>query len=106
VNMRFIKPLDTEVLENISQRFTNIVTVEENSVVGGFGSAVLEALAAAGKSHCNVKIHGLIDGYVTQGTPAELLQLTKLDAAGIAEVVQQFHKEHVQPTILPGRKAQ
>ncbi len=106
VNMRFIKPLDIEVLESISQRFTNIVTVEENSIVGGFGSAVLEALSASGRSHCNVKIHGLIDGYVTQGTPSELLQLTKLDAAGIAEVVQQFHKEHVQPTILPGRKAQ
>jgi 1-deoxy-D-xylulose-5-phosphate synthase len=90
VNMRFVKPLDKEMLADLSRRFSKIITVEENSIVGGFGSAVLEELAATGRSDVKVKIHGLIDGYVTQGTPAELLSLTQLDAAGIANVVRQF----------------
>ncbi|NUN70612.1 MAG: 1-deoxy-D-xylulose-5-phosphate synthase [Bacteroidetes bacterium] len=90
VNMRFIKPLDTAALKDLSARFRKIVTVEENSTVGGFGSAVLEELAVTAPSVA-VKLHGLPDGYVTQGTPAELLRLTKLDAPGIAEVVAAFH---------------
>ncbi len=106
VNMRFIKPLDIELLEDISNRFTTIVTVEENSIVGGLGSAVLEAFSAMYKTNLHVKLHGLKDGYVTQGTPAELLRLTKLDADGIAETVKEFHQHHAQQIKLPGRKAQ
>ena len=102
VNMRFIKPLDTILLEDISNRFTTIITVEENSIVGGFGSAVLETLSSMNKSNLHVKIHGLIDGYVTQGTPVELLQVTKLSAEGIAEIVKEFYQQHSK---LPGRKA-
>jgi 1-deoxy-D-xylulose-5-phosphate synthase len=106
VNMRYIKPLDLNALEEITQRFTQIITVEENSVVGGFGSAVLEACSAMGKTHIAIKVHGLIDGYVTHGSPSELLQMTKLDAEGIAETVKEFHQNQTQPTIIPGRKAQ
>lgn len=91
VNMRFVKPLDRAMLNDLSRRFTKIVTVEENSVVGGFGSAVLEEFSAMGRSDIKVKVHGLIDGYVTQGTPAELQKLTQLDAEGIASIVQQFY---------------
>lgn len=106
VNMRFVKPLDIDVLKNISERFKTIVTIEENSIVGGFGSSVLEAFAAMGKVHLHVKVHGLADGYVTHGSPSELLAMTKLDAAGIAEVVKQFYIQHTQPVTLPERKAQ
>jgi 1-deoxy-D-xylulose-5-phosphate synthase len=106
VNMRFIKPLDVKALEEIANRFRCIVTVEENSVVGGFGSAVLEAYAAMGKTNVSVHVHGLIDGYVTQGTPAELLRLTKLDSQGIAETVKAYLLKQTQPTIVSGRKAQ
>ncbi len=60
-----------------------VVTVEENSVVGGFGSAVLEELARSGLSPA-VTILGLPDGFVTQGPPRELLASCGLDAAGIA----------------------
>jgi 1-deoxy-D-xylulose-5-phosphate synthase len=91
VNMRFVKPLDLSVIENVAKRFSKIVTVEENSIVGGFGSAVLEAISSSGITNVNVKTHGLIDGYVTQGTPAELLKLTQLDAEGIAQVVKTFY---------------
>ncbi len=104
VNMRFIKPLDMALLEKIADTFTHVVTVEENSIVGGFGSAVLEAFVSLGKHRVNVLMHGLPDSYVTHGTPAELLRLTKLDAVGIAETVKKFHQTH--PSILPGRKAQ
>ncbi|HAP36583.1 MAG TPA: 1-deoxy-D-xylulose-5-phosphate synthase [Bacteroidetes bacterium] len=106
VNMRFIKPLDTELLEDITNRFTTIITVEENSIVGGFGSAVLEALSAMNKTNLNVKLHGLMDGYITQGTPSELLQLTKLDAEGIAEIVKNFYQLHSEQSKNSGRKAQ
>lgn len=91
VNMRFVKPLDLSVIENVAKRFSKIVTIEENSIVGGFGSAVLEAISSSGITNVNVKTHGLIDGYVTQGTPAELLKLTQLDAEGIAQVVKTFY---------------
>ncbi|MFZ4619723.1 MAG: 1-deoxy-D-xylulose-5-phosphate synthase [Bacteroidota bacterium] len=94
VNMRFVKPLDIECLKDIAQRFKNIVTVEENSVVGGFGSAVLEAVSAEGLTNVNVKVHGLVDGYVAQGTPVELMHMTKLDAEGISQIVKQFLKEN------------
>ncbi|MFA6440312.1 MAG: 1-deoxy-D-xylulose-5-phosphate synthase [Bacteriovoracaceae bacterium] len=105
VNMRFIKPIDTNTLAEIAQRFTQIITVEENSVVGGFGSAVLEALAAMNKTNIAVKVHGLVDGYVTHGTPTELLHSSKLDGHGIAEIVKEFHCYQIQPIIVPGRKA-
>ncbi len=106
INMRFIKPLDRDALENVANRFTNIVTVEENSIMGGFGSGVLEAFATMNKNHLNIKLHGLNDNYVTHGTPAELLHMTKLDAGGIAAIVKEFYVQHSQPAILPGRKAQ
>ncbi len=92
INMRFIKPLDRKKLEELAGRFKRIVTVEENSIIGGFGSGVLEEFASMNASSVSVKTHGLVDGYVTQGTPAELLRLTKLDAPGIAEVVKAFHR--------------
>jgi hypothetical protein len=57
-------------------------------------------------THLNIKIHGIQDGYVTQGTPAELLEMTRLDGKGIAGVVKDFYLQNKQPTILPGRKAQ
>ncbi len=92
INMRFIKPLDRKKLEELAGRFKRIVTVEENSIIGGFGSGVLEEFASMNAPSVSVKTHGLVDGYVTQGTPAELLRLTKLDAPGIAEVVKAFHR--------------
>ncbi len=106
VNMRFIKPLDVECLESIAGRFSTIVTVEENSVLGGFGSAVSEALTVLQVRNVKLKIHGLADGYVPHGTPAELLQMTKLDGNGIAAVVKEFYQQQTQQSQLPGRKAQ
>ncbi len=90
VNMRFIKPLDEERLHEIARRFTRVLTVEENVVTGGFGSGVLEAFARLGGTLPSVRIHGIPDGYVEHGTPAELYRLQQLDSAGIADVVREF----------------
>jgi 1-deoxy-D-xylulose-5-phosphate synthase len=90
VSMRFVKPIDLGMLESIAQRFDSIVTVEDNVVQGGFGSAVLEGLQTIGASHCSVRLHGLPDKFIEQGTPAELYKLCGLDARGIAAVTRDF----------------
>lgn len=82
VNMRFIKPLDIDMVNQIALTHTHIVTIEENVVAGGAGSAVLEALVANG--HCkDVLMLGLPDQYVEHGDHAKLLAECGLDAQGI-----------------------
>jgi 1-deoxy-D-xylulose-5-phosphate synthase len=90
VNMRFVKPIDDDLIRSIALRFDHILTVEDNVVQGGFGSAVLESLAKQGLTDVTIKLHGLPDTFVDHGTPAELYQLTKLDAAGIAELTKEL----------------
>jgi len=90
VNMRFVKPLDLDLLSVVAQKFTNIVTVEDHVIQGGFGSAILEGLQDLKVSHLSVKLHGLPDRYIDHGTPSELYQICKLDAEGIANVVLEF----------------
>lgn len=92
VDMRFVKPLDIAMLESLARRFDSIVTVEDNVIQGGFGSAILESLQTIGAAHCTVKLHGLPDKFVEHGTPAELYKLCKLDAQGIAETTREFLK--------------
>ncbi|MDL5037670.1 1-deoxy-D-xylulose-5-phosphate synthase [Comamonas resistens] len=81
-NMRWAKPLDEELLLQIAAEHGLIVTLEEGSIMGGAGSAVLEALAAHGLSK-NVLQLGLPDQFIEHGDPAKLLALQGLDAAGI-----------------------
>jgi 1-deoxy-D-xylulose-5-phosphate synthase len=90
VNMRFVKPIDLAILESLSKKFDSLVTVEDNVIQGGFGSAVLEGLQALGVTNCAVKLHGLPDKFVEHGTPAELYSLCGLDAKGIADVTREF----------------
>ena len=105
VNMKFIKPLDTELLEQIAHKFSMIVTVEENSVMGGFGSAVSEKLHEFNTWNGRLLIHGLSDNFVTHGSPSELLRATSLDAEGIAAVVKAFYHRADQTNYFPERKA-
>jgi 1-deoxy-D-xylulose-5-phosphate synthase len=86
VNMRFVKPLDTTLLDDIAGRFAEVVTIENNSVVGGFGAGVSEYLASRRASGAHVTIHGIPDQFIDHGTPNELLAELKLDAQGIAAV--------------------
>ena len=86
VNMRWAKPLDTALLLDIAARHTSLVTVEEGAVMGGAGSAVAEALNAAGVTVPLLHL-GLADEFIEHGDPAHLLSLQGLDAAGITQSV-------------------
>lgn len=90
VNMRFVKPLDETLLDEIASRFINILTVEDHVIHGGFGSAVLEYLSKKKYFHLNVQLHGVPDEFIEQGTPNELYALLKLDPPGIASIVKEF----------------
>ena len=88
VNMRWAKPLDLDLLMQVAASHQAVVTLEEGAVQGGAGSAVAEALHAAGKT-LPVLLLGLRDEFTTHGDPARLLALQGLDAAGIQASVQE-----------------
>lgn len=92
VNMRFVKPLDTNLLDDVARRFDKIVTVEENSIVGGFGSGVLEYFADKHYKNDIVRI-GIPDKFIDHGTQAELHDMIGIDANGIFEKVRVFCKD-------------
>ena len=87
VNMRWAKPLDTELLLQVARSHEALVTVEEGVVMGGAGSAVAEALAAAGIAKPLLQL-GLPDAFVEHGDPTRLLALQGLDASGIETAVR------------------
>jgi 1-deoxy-D-xylulose-5-phosphate synthase len=90
VNMRWAKPLDTELLLQVARSHQALVTVEEGAVMGGAGSAVLETLQSAGVLVPVLQL-GLSDQFVEHGDPAKLLALQGLDADGIqAAITQRF----------------
>jgi 1-deoxy-D-xylulose-5-phosphate synthase len=73
INARFVKPLDEELIVSVAKRVRYVITVEEGCKMGGFGSAVLEALSDAGVTGVRTKILGLPDWYIEQG-PQDLLR--------------------------------
>ncbi len=90
VNMRWAKPLDTELLCQVAAEHEALVTVEEGAVMGGAGSAVSEALQEAGMLKPLLQL-GLPDVFIEHGDPAKLLALQGLDADGIqASIVQRY----------------
>lgn len=88
-DMRFVKPLDEELLHDIFRNFSKVITVEDGCVVGGFGSAVLEFMAANDYS-AQVKILGIPDRIVEHGSQLELHAECGFDPAGIAATVKQL----------------
>jgi 1-deoxy-D-xylulose-5-phosphate synthase len=90
VNMRWVKPLDVELLLKVAAEHEALVTVEEGAVMGGAGSAVAEALQSAGIVMPVLQL-GLPDVFIEQGDPVRLLAMQGLDAAGIeASIVRRF----------------
>ncbi len=87
VNPVFVKPLDVDLLFQVARATRRIVTVEENVMAGGFGSAVLEALAEAGLHEVKVHRVGMPDSFVEHGTAANQRHRLHLDADGIAQQV-------------------
>jgi 1-deoxy-D-xylulose-5-phosphate synthase len=87
VNMRFVKPLDVELVLEMARTHEALVTLEEGSIMGGAGSAVLEALAAAGLQVPVLQL-GLPDRFVEHGDPVRLMHECGLDAEGIEQSVR------------------
>jgi 1-deoxy-D-xylulose-5-phosphate synthase len=85
-NMRFVKPLDAELVAELARSHDAIVTVEEGCTMGGAGSAVQESLAAAGLQ-TPVLVLGLPDEFIEHGDPAKLIAMCGLDAAGIEQSI-------------------
>lgn len=98
VNMRWAKPLDVEMLLQVARTHKAIVTVEEGAVIGGAGSAVLEALQAAEVVMPVLQL-GLADQFIEHGDPAKLLALQGLDAAGITQSIRARYANLVQPMV-------
>ena len=88
-DMRFVKPIDELMLHEVAQRYTKIITVEDGTVVGGFGSAVLEFMAAHNYTP-EVKILGIPDRIVEHGKPEELHRECGYDAPAIADAVREM----------------
>ncbi|MXX53515.1 MAG: 1-deoxy-D-xylulose-5-phosphate synthase [Dehalococcoidia bacterium] len=83
----FVKPLDEELILDAANKAGRIVTVEENVLAGGFGSAVIEALAAAGKEDAAVLRIGMPDSFIEHGTAADQRRQLQLDAEGITQQI-------------------
>jgi 1-deoxy-D-xylulose-5-phosphate synthase len=90
VNMRFIKPLDSAILLDIFSRHMKVITLEDNVITGGFGSAVLEFMNQNQIRDVDVLVHGLPDRFINHGTPEQLYAELKMDSAGIASIVREF----------------
>ena len=84
INARYVKPLDRELILEWAEKTGCVVTVEENALQGGFGSAVLELLADEGLTGVRVKRLGIPDRYIEQGSQTQLRADLGLDAPGIA----------------------
>jgi 1-deoxy-D-xylulose-5-phosphate synthase len=88
VNMRWAKPLDTELLAQVAGDHEQIITLEEGCIMGGAGSAVMEALQSLGLVRQVLQL-GLPDEFIEHGDPAKLLSMQGLDAAGIERSIRQ-----------------
>lgn len=98
-DMRFVKPLDEKMLHEVAQRYSKIITVEDGTVQGGFGSAVLEFMAANNYTP-EIKILGIPDRIIEHGKPDELYRECGFDATGIAAAVRDMLAVKVKNTVI------
>lgn len=84
-NFGFIKPLDEKLLHQIFNQFNNIITVEEGTIIGGFGSAITE-FASKNKYYKNIKTIGIPDNFIEQGTIDELQKICGIDVERLIEI--------------------
>ncbi len=90
VNARFVKPIDTETITGLVEKIPRVITIEENVLHGGFGSAVLETLADAGVSGFQIHRMGIDDRFVEHGEKSLLRKHYGLDAAAIVEAAKRL----------------
>lgn len=93
-DLRFVKPLDADLLHEVFSKYKKIITVEDGSIQGGFGSAILEFMAQ-NNYMAQVKMLGIPDDFIEHGKPAELHRLCGYDAQGIAKAVREMLKNKV-----------
>ena len=93
-DMRFVKPLDETLLHEVFSKYSKVITVEDGAISGGFGSAVLEFMAAHGY-HAQVSMLGIPDRLVEHGTLKELHRECGFDAEGIENMAREMMKEQV-----------
>ncbi len=94
-NMRFVKPIDEELILEAYKNSKNILTIEDNVISGGFGSAVAEFLSSQ-NLNCNLKIHGIpSDKFVEHGTIEELHKILQLDTEGIYDIAKKIIQENL-----------
>lgn len=86
-DMRFLKPIDEDILKEVGERFKKIITVEDGVIKGGLGSAVLEYMNAH-DFHPQIKMVGLPDSFVEQGTVPQLRSLLNMDAEHLADNIR------------------
>ena len=99
VNMRWAKPLDVDLLLQVAASHEALVTLEDGAIMGGAGSAVGEALQAAGLQKPLLQL-GLPDAFIEHGDPAKLMAMQGLDAAGIQASIERRYPQLVQPGAL------
>ena len=85
-DMRFIKPLDEKLLDEVFNRYSKIITVEDGTIVGGFGSAVLE-FASEHNYNNIIKVLGIPDNFIEHGEIVVLQKLIKLDAESLKGII-------------------
>lgn len=90
VNARFVKPLDETVIIALAEKYGVLITIEENALQGGFGSAILELLEQRGLNGTRVLRLGYSDSYIPQGEQHELRTMLGLDNAGITASIRNF----------------
>ncbi|MDZ7338399.1 MAG: 1-deoxy-D-xylulose-5-phosphate synthase [candidate division KSB1 bacterium] len=105
INARFLKPLDELMLRQVAERHQLLVTAEDNTVVGGFGSAVGEWLADHGFGHVRLLRLGLPDQFVPHGTLKELHAHVGLDVEGIGKATLRAWKETMHLVHSPAARA-
>ena len=100
-DMRFAKPLDETMLHEVFSKFEKVITVEDGTIAGGFGSAILEFMNEH-QYKADVKMLGIPDKLVEHGTPKELHKECGYDAQGIADTVREMMKDKVRVSELIG----
>ena len=98
-DMRFVKPIDETLLHEVCRKYEKILTVEDATIVGGFGSAVLEFMAEHGYKN-EIKILGIPDQIIEHGSPKELHRECGYDAQAIADAVRKMMKDKIQVNTL------
>jgi len=89
INMRFVKPLDTDILDRLAEENIKIITAEENSIIGGFGSSIAEYFIDKNYKNDILRI-ALPDEFIDHGTQTELHEILKIDSVGIMGKIVNF----------------